>query len=221
MARYIAALIFGAGGIAILLSLGFWQVQRLAWKTDILNEIDARIVAAPVDLPVEPDPAKDRYLPVVVDGSLTGQELHVLFSLKGKGPGYRVISVLESDGRRVLVDRGYIPTDQKETARPAGRVTVTGNLYWPEEVDKYTPAPDATRQIWFARDVPAMAEQLGTEPVLIVAREATDALVEPVPVDSATIPNDHLQYAITWFLLAAVWLGMTGFLLWRIRQRTA
>ena len=57
---------------------------------------------------------------------------------------------------------------------------------------------------------------------MVVAREvAGDAQgIAPVPVGTGTIPNDHLEYAVTWFSLAAVWAGMTGFLLWRIRQRT-
>lgn len=221
MSKYIAALMFGVGGIAILLWLGFWQVQRLEWKTTILNDIDARIVAKPVTLPAEPDPVDDRYLPVIAAGRFTGEEIHVLFSIKGKGPGYRILSVFEAQERRVLVDRGFVPTDQKAAPRPEKSTSVTGNLYWPEEIDSFTPEPDQKAQIWFARDVPRIAELLNTEPLLIVARSDTGDGVTPVPVDSATIPNDHLQYAITWFLLALVWFGMTAFLIWRIRQRTA
>jgi surfeit locus 1 family protein len=97
---------------------------------------------------------------------------------------------------------------------------VEGNLHWPEEVDGFTPAPDARTGLWFARDVPAMAEALGSEPVLIVARSPTAPGIEPLPVDTSHIPNDHLGYAVQWFGLAAVWLGMTAYLLWRIRRRT-
>lgn len=221
MKRYIAALIFGLGGIAILLSLGVWQMQRLAWKEAVLAEIDARVDDAPVALPLQPDPEVDRYLAVKAEGIFTGEELQILFSLKGKGPGYRIISVFETEDRRVLVDRGYIPTDQKEAERGFRPLTVVGNLYWPDEVDSFTPEPDLKAEIWFARDIPAMAEALFTEPVLIVARTPTGDGVDPVAVDSSTIPNDHLQYAITWFLLAAVWFGMTAFLIWRIRHPTA
>jgi surfeit locus 1 family protein len=65
-----------------------------------------------------------------------------------------------------------------------------------------------------------MAAALGTEPVLIVARTDTGDGITPLPVDTAGIPNNHLNYALTWFCLAAVWLGMTLLLLWRIRRRT-
>ena len=66
-----------------------------------------------------------------------------------------------------------------------------------------------------------MADVLQTEPVLLVAKSHTGGGIEPLPVETSSIPNDHLQYAITWFLLTIVWLGMTGFLLWRIKRRTA
>ena len=77
------------------------------------------------------------------------------------------------------------------------------------------PAPDLARNVWFARDVAQMAVVLGTEETLVVARDAVVPGIEPMPVDTAGIPNDHLNYAITWFLLAAVWAGMTGLLIWR------
>ncbi len=224
MLRYIAPSVIGIVGCAFLISLGVWQVQRLEWKTAILDDIDARIAASPVELPGDPDPEADRYLPVALEGQFTGDELHILFSLKGKGPGYRIIaSYVTQDDRRVLVDRGYIPIDQKEAPRPAEDMDIVGNLYWPNEIDEFTPTPDLSRDIWFARDVPAMASELDTEPVLVVVREesGSDQFVTPVPVDSATIPNDHLQYAVTWFGLAIVWFGMTAFWLWRIRQKRA
>jgi len=92
-------------------------------------------------------------------------------------------------------------------------VTITGNPHWPDEIDGFTPAPDLAANIWCARDVPALAEALGTEPVLIVARQMSQdrAPVTPLPVDTAGIPNDHLEYAVTWFSLAAIWVAMTAY----------
>jgi surfeit locus 1 family protein len=131
-----------------------------------------------------------------------------------------VIEVFETDGRRVMVDRGFIPEGQRAEPRPSGPAMVVGNLHWPEEVDGFTPEPDARTGLWFARDVPAMADRLRSEPILIIAREATAPGIEPIPVDISGIPNDHFGYAVQWFGLAAVWLGMTAYLLWRIRRRT-
>ena len=223
--RMIFPILIGLVGAAVLIGLGVWQLQRLAWKEGILAAIEARIQADPVALPVAPNQEADQYLPVEVTGTFTGEGLDVLVSRKQSGAGYRVIAVMETGGRRVLVDRGFLPEEMRAVPRPgpaAGEVTVRGNLLWPDEVDGYTPAPDAKTGIWFARDLPAMAQALGAEPVLIVQWAATleDASVDPMPVDTTNIPNDHLGYAIQWFGLALVWLGMTAYLLWRIRRQT-
>ncbi|MDG3040653.1 SURF1 family protein [Roseicyclus marinus] len=222
MGRMISVAVFGAVGIAILVSLGVWQLQRLGWKEAILADIEARIADAPVALPDAPDPEADRYLPVEVAGRIGEEALRVLVSQRGIGAGYRLISVLETaGGRRVLLDRGVLPVADDLPAPPDGVVAVLGNLHWPEERDGFTPENDVAGNIWFARDVGVMAAHLGTEPVLVIARamEPAEAGVTPLPVTSEGIPNDHLNYAVTWFLLALVWLGMTVFLLWRIRLR--
>ncbi|WP_375260948.1 SURF1 family protein [Palleronia sp.] len=220
--RWIGLAFIGLGGLAVLLTLGFWQVTRLQWKAGLLNDIETRIAAAPVDLPADPDPEADRYLPVEVSGRTTGTELHVLVSTRQTGAGYRIIAPFETGARRIMVDLGVVPTTEKEPLRPAQRLSVAGNLHWPRESDRFTPDPERDRNIWFARDVDAMAEALGTEPLLIVARQLEPAVpgVTPLPVTETNIPNDHLQYAITWFSIAALWAGMTVLLGWRMAGRT-
>ncbi|WP_372571305.1 SURF1 family protein [Ruegeria jejuensis] len=219
MRRVLFLLIFGLAGFGVLVALGSWQVQRLAWKEGVLADIDARISGAPSALPAHPDPVEDRYRPVALSGEVLPGEVHVLVSVKRVGPGYRIIAPFVTDGRRILVDRGFIRLEDRDTPRALGVMEVTGNLHWPQEIDNYTPEPDTKENIWFARDVPTLADELGTEPILLIARSATDPNITPLPVDSAGIPNDHLQYAVTWFGLAAVWAGMTGFFLWRTRAR--
>ena len=219
MRRYIAPLIFGVGGVAILLSLCVWQVQRLSWKQAKLAEIESRIAAAPVPLA---DADLQEFFAVTATGTITDEEAHVLTSRKPDGAGFRVISVFETDGRRFLVDRGFVPEIDKNASRDPIEVTIVGNYRNVEESDSFTPEPDLAKNIHFARDVPVMAQVLNAEPVLIILRDTSEAN-SPVriwPVDTAGIPNNHLNYAITWFLLAIVWAGMTAFLLWRIRQRT-
>lgn len=220
--RVISVVMFGLLGMAVLVSLGVWQLQRLAEKEGVLAEIAARIEAAPVVLPEVVDREADRYLPVAATGRFEGETVRVLVSLQGAGPGYRLISGFEVDGRRVLVDRGYLAERAEQPEPPVGDVTVTGNLHWPDEVDGFTPDADIARNIWYARDVDALAAYLGTEPVFVIAREisAPDAPVTPLPVSVEGIPNNHLGYAIQWFGLALVWLGMTAFLLWRITRRS-
>jgi surfeit locus 1 family protein len=211
--RLLFPLALGLVGCAILIGLGTWQLGRLAWKQGILSEIEARIAAAPGPLPAQG--AATPYMPVTVTGDLGGDRLRVLVSRKQIGPGYRIITALETeDGRRVLLDLGFV-RDGAPLPQATGRVTVTGNIHTPDEIDSYTPAPDLPRNMWFARDVAQMSVALGTEETLIVARSPVVPGIEPMPVDTAGIPNDHLNYAITWFLLAAVWAGMTGLLIWR------
>lgn len=209
--RLALPILFGLAGTAVLIWLGLWQLHRLDWKEGILAAIEARIGAAPVALPAVPDEARDEYLAVTAAGEIGQPEILVQSSLKLVGPGFRVIAPFETAGRRILVDRGFVPDDQRRTPRPPVAAALTGNLHWPDETDSFTPAPDAKTGIWFARDVPALAQALGTEPVLLVVRTTTEdpLAVRPLPVDTAGIPNDHLQYAITWFLLAAVWAAMS------------
>ncbi|MFB9150877.1 SURF1 family protein [Roseovarius ramblicola] len=212
-------LIFGIAGVAVLLGLGKWQLDRLAWKEGILADIEARISAAPVALPDDADPEADRYLPVRVTGGMSARTLRVLVSRKQVGAGYRLISALDTGTRRVLLDRGFIKVGEDIPA-PAGAVTVTGNLHWPDDRLSSTPENDVPGNMWFARDIAQMAEVLGTEPLMIIARELSppEQGVTPLPVDTRGIPNDHLNYAITWFSLAAIWAAMTGAFIWRGRR---
>ncbi len=220
--RMVVPILFGLIGAAILISLGMWQAQRLVWKQAILTRIELRINAAPVALPLAAaNDADIQFLSVRAAGRFTGDEVHVLASTKDYGAVYRIIAAFETDsGRRVLVDRGIVAHTKKQATRPALDAIITGNIRTPDEVDAYTPEPDLQKNIWFARNVPEMARVLSSEPILIVLRETSEnnPAVAPLPVDTSGIPNNHLNYAITWFLFALAWLGMTGYWLWRIRR---
>jgi len=212
-------MIFGLVGVAILMSLGFWQLQRLTWKTSILAEIDARLAKPPVTLPINPDPATDKYLQVEVTGKIVKGELHVLTFGEG-GPGFRVIApMLLEDGRLILVDRGFLAETEKDVMRTGGDLTAVGSLVWPQETDKYVPDPNREKNIWFARDVNLMAETLKTEQVMLaISRSSNNDGITPQLV-SVNISNRHLEYVMTWFSLAAIWVGMTGYALWRIKPK--
>jgi surfeit locus 1 family protein len=220
LARYLVPLIFGLAGIAVLVSLGVWQVQRLAWKEGVLADIEARIAAEPVALPDSLDPEADRYLPVEVSGTVGDEALRVLVSQKTVGAGYRVISALDTGDRRILLDRGFIKVAEDIPAAPEGEATVRGNVHWPDDRNSSTPKNDVEGNTWFARDLEQMAGVLNTEPLMVVARDTSfsDAPVTPLPVDTGNIPNDHLEYAVTWFGLAAIWAVMSGYFLWRMRK---
>jgi surfeit locus 1 family protein len=221
LSRIFLPLVTGLIGTAILVGLGIWQMERLDWKRGILTEIDARIGGDPAPLPATGDPETDRYQPVRLVGTVEPDELYVLVSRKQVGAGYRVISpFVTEDGRRILVDRGFIPVDARDTDRDGGEKTIIGNLHWPDDRTSATPENDVSGNTWFARDVGQMADVLNTEPLLVIARNMSpaDPGVTPLPVDTSGIPNDHLQYAITWFSLAVVWLIGTIALVWRLRQ---
>ena len=219
--RMIFPILMGIVGCAVLVVLGVWQVQRMHWKTGVLAEISAMIGADPVPLMAAPEERADKYRPVMMDGRFTGDFVQILAGDGRSIPGVRIIEAFEmTGGRRVMVDRGYLDGDARSIPRPPHAAHVVGNLHWPQDSDSYTPVPDLKAGLWFARDLPTMAAFLHTEPVLIVARDPTGDGIEPVPVDTSNIPNDHWGYAIQWFSLAVVWAGMTLYLLWRIRQRT-
>lgn len=223
--RYLAPLLIGIAGTAVLVTLGSWQLQRLSWKQDMLARIEARIEAPAVALPARPDADRDQYLAVEIEGESSGPEVRVLVSRRETGPGYRILTRFDTtDGRAILLDRGFVPERQRDAARAPAQGRITGNLLWPNEVDQgFTPEPDRARNIWFARDLGALAAELGTAPLLVVQSgpEGVASAPRPWPVDTASIPDNHLQYAVTWFSLAVFWMGMTLYWLWRIRRRTA
>ncbi|MEY1554765.1 SURF1 family protein [Yoonia sp. R2331] len=221
MRKIIFPLLLTLAGCAVLIWLGVWQVNRLAWKEDILAGIDARMAGAPVPLPDTPTEKADEYRAVTAMGITGPQELHVLTSGTAAGTGYRVITSFDLGGRVVLLDQGLLPLEAKDTPAPEQAVTVTGNLLWPDDVNSSTPDPDLPKNIWFGRDLAAMADTLGTEPLLIVAAEMSpaDPRTTLLPIDSANIKNDHWEYAVTWFGLAAVWAVMGAFLIRRTLQK--
>lgn len=220
MRRYIFPVLMGVVGVAILMSLGFWQLRRMEEKRVYLDEIAARISNAPIPLPDVPEEGPHKFQAVWAEGRFTGEYLEVLAGQKDASPGVLVVEAFAlPDGRRIMVQRGFIEDEARDVPRAPHDAKVEGNLHWPQDTNSFTPPPDEKTGLWFARDVPAMAAKLKTEPTFIVASVPTGDGITPVPVDTSGIPNDHWGYAIQWFLLAATWAGMTVFLLWRIRTR--
>ncbi|MCF2869808.1 SURF1 family protein [Octadecabacter sp. G9-8] len=210
MRKLLFPLVIGLGGIAVLLYLAFWQLDRLDWKLGVIADINARVAADPVPLPEQVDAEADNYLTVIMQGAATGEEIRFLDSGTAAGTGHRIISAFETaDGRRVMLDQGLLPLYADAVDPFTGDVTVQGNLIWPDDISDQAPEGDE----WYARDVAAMAQALNTEPVLVVLSAASqyDDRLTPLAVDTRNIKNDHLEYAITWFLLAVVWLSMTMF----------
>ncbi|MCG3267961.1 SURF1 family protein [Yoonia sp. I 8.24] len=220
--KLIFPLLLGIAGCGVLVSLGVWQVQRLAWKENILTELDERLTGAPAPFTTAATEVADEYTRVTLAGTPTGDELHVLTSGTAAGTGYRVISkfVLD-DGTAILVDLGLLPLNNRDAAPLIAPMQITGTLLWPDDQNDSTPDPDLAKNIWFARNTQIMAAELSTEAFMVVVSTATpvDPRLTPLPVATSGIKNDHLEYAITWFSLAFVWAVMTLFLIFRTTRQ--
>ena len=221
MRRFWFIVFIGFAGTACLLYLGKWQIDRLYWKLDVLKKIDQKIAAVPVLLPAEPSESVHKYLSVEISGQFLQESIRVLASKKRYGAGYRIIHVFRTNGRRLLVDLGFVGLETDYDIDLSSDISLVGNLHWPDELDNFTPEPDLENNIWFARDVERVASALQTEPILIILKDSTlkDKNIKPMPIDTTHIPNDHLQYAITWFSLAIICALMSWLLIWTTRQK--
>ena len=227
-------------GIAGLMWLGVWQIERRAWKLDLIARVDARVHAVPVAAPGPKDwPAinakDDEYLRVSVTGHFLHDRETLVTAVTNEGAGYWVLTPLKTanglSGFEVLINRGFVPSDKKEReARAAGEVggevTVTGLLRMTEPKGAFLRANDISADRWFSRDVDAIAIKRGLDnyaPYFIDA----DATANPggYPIGGLTVidfPNNHLVYALTWFALASMLLwAFLRFLREELRIRRA
>jgi surfeit locus 1 family protein len=219
--------LFTVPALLVLVGLGTWQLQRLAWKTALIEEVQSRQAAPPIPLPERiDDPMALRYRKVIVQGTFDhAKEMH-LFAHTARGNlGYQVITPLKrDDGTWVLVNRGWVPDERKDPAtrkegQVAGPVTITGTARpaWPRHM--FVPDNDPATNHWFYGDLAGMAAHAGIEaaPVFVEA----DATPNPggLPIGGQTpiddIPNNHLQYALTWYFLAVGLAGVYFVYHWR------
>jgi surfeit locus 1 family protein len=221
-----------AVAMVILVGLGVWQVQRLAWKEALLARVAALQGAPAVPL----GPVLDRiaagadagFTRVSVDCPGLGQAPFLeLFSVREAGAGVRLISACKvASGRygSVLVDRGFV-SDQvsaRPAVDPASRAPIhmVGVLRVPDRATFVTPKNELAANRWYSRDVPAMAKALGVAapaPLILMAETSTNPewkALDPQPLP-AEIPNRHLEYALTWFGLAAALACVYAATLWK------
>lgn len=213
--------------------LGIWQVHRRVWKLDLIAQIDARIHAAPVDAPgpagwPSVDADHDAYRRVRARGVFLNDKEAEVQAVTDLGAGYWVITPLATDrGFTVLVNRGFVPMEQKDPAtRPGsqihGPVEVTGLLRITEPHGAFLQTNDPADNQWHSRDVAAIAQ---SRHLTDVAPYFIDADANPAqqngPAGGLTVidlPNSHLVYALTWFALAAFSFAATVFVV-RDRRR--
>jgi surfeit locus 1 family protein len=221
-------------GLVFLISLGIWQVHRLAWKDALIARIEARSLAAPVPLPpasqwptLKPDDYEYRH--VELRGRFDDREALVFRGSgpeSGEGPGYLVLAPLSlPDGTSVIVNRGFVPSAAKDRAArapPPGEVTLTGLMREPEPRNLFTPADRPDQDQWFTRDAGAIAAHFGltrAAPFSVDADYSGDP--KSLPRGGTTViafPNNHLAYALTWFGLAAALAGVFGAWAWQRLQ---
>ena len=224
--------LFTIPAIALMLVLGTWQVQRMNWKLDLLQTIHDRMVAAPVPLPAgQFDPVPWEYRQVTITGRFRhAQEIHLLAYTERGNLGYQVFTPLErSDGAAagqvVIVDRGWVPTENKDAAtRQPGQVedlvTVTGLARLPWRQGWFVPDNEVAKNIWFYGDVTAMQLLDGIQnmPAMFVAAgEAPNPGGLPIGGQTVlTLPNNHLEYALTWYAGAVVLAAI--YVIWHRRR---
>ena len=217
-------------GIVILIGLGVWQVQRLHWKEALLAKVAALEAA-------QPRPVND-----ALDGRIASADLDFirvaatcpdiettaylkLYAVRDVA-GVRLITPCTLTGSRyktILVDRGFVRQEQIPTltSGQGERLDqpIVGVLRKGDARNFLTPVNLPAQGLWYWRDIPAMAKALGADnpapTFLMLERPAPKAFgPTPAPVP-AEIPNNHLQYALTWFGLAASLLGVYLASLWR------
>jgi len=215
--------------MTIMIALGVWQIQRMHWKEGVLAHVAALKNSAPV--PAGPVLAANRdvdFRRVVIDcPGLAAAPYVELYGVREGEAGSRLISACAVEAgpyRSVLVDRGFV--QDTVSARPAVKtgdttpLRIIGVLRIPEKGNWFSPPNDPAARHFYIRDAAEMARLLGAPapaPVFLLTETATNpewpALVPaPLPED---IPNNHLQYVLTWFGLAAALAGVYAAVLWR------
>ena len=229
MPRLLLPTLFSALAFLVLCGLGVWQIERLYEKEALLERIDQSLKADAVAMPQEADwpplkPDDYTYRKVIVSGHFDHKHEAHLFGFivtddKGSTtPGYFILTPLElSDGSRVIVNRGFAPEamkaqDQRKAGLIDGMVTLQGLMRVPERQGLFTPTDDFENNIRFLRDPTAIAASFGLQRV---APFIIDADATPVPGrwpegghTVVSVPNNHLEYALTWFGLALVLIGV-------------
>ncbi len=210
--------------IALLLGLGFWQIERMYWKSELIGELQTRSGGPAIALPLDDRISIDdlMYRKVTVSGRfMNAAEMHLLNRVRGGVPGIHLITPLvrADGGGTILVDRGWVPLDwQGSPVDAEAVVTVTGIVRVPEPpgmlVRWLTPENQPRDNEWFSIDLAAMAGNAGVLPFTdyyVLATGEAPPPAAPYPaanVWAVDLPNDHLSYAITWFSLAAALLAI-------------
>ena len=224
-ARLLTLVLVSLVVVAGLSSLGFWQLRRLAWKEALIAEVDtrAKVPAVPlVDDWTKLTPDHDEYRHVTLKGVFAKSRSAYLFATPlhprpgEDAPGFLVVTpVLLADERIVLVERGFIEAvkaaalEKADNMAPLAPVTISGLMRFDEASRWFQPADDVAHRVFYARNVAAVAKSLGIAHAapFILDADADAPVGGPEPGQTRiSFPNNHLEYAWTWFGLAGAWV---------------
>jgi surfeit locus 1 family protein len=223
--------LFALVALAILLSLGSWQLQRKAWKQGLMAQISARATAAPIPLTEalrRAGQADDvEYLRVRVVGKYWhDREVH-LHAIEGSTAGWHVLTPLETaDGTVVFINRGFVPNALKSPSSRAGGLVAGEAEFnglvrrYPNSKALFTPENAPMRSEWYWLDRAAMqtAARIDsgkrTAPFIVDMERVTVAVPPAGGATRLTLPNRHFEYALTWFGLAATLVGVYAAFAW-------
>ena len=214
--------LFTLVAVVVCAGLGAWQLDRLHWKRGLIAAREAALVAAPVEPPRTPaEAAAMEFRRVTTQGEFQNEgEILLITPGPTGGSVYEVLTPLRAaDGRIIFVDRGFVPADlhdpvKRAAGQSAGTVRVTGlvGLPPPRKPSWFRPDNQPERNLWFWLDLPAMAAAnrlSNVAPFYIIADTTPNPGGWPKPRDfTEPLPNNHLQYAITWFALAVAALSV-------------
>jgi surfeit locus 1 family protein len=200
----------------VLVALGTWQVQRLHWKEGLIAQLSSTVDLPAAAMPAATSLQQLEYHHLRFTGTYLNQGELYRHAIASDGtPGVDVITPLRLDnGDIVFVDRGFVPKDRRDPAtRTAGEIagatTVTGLLRLPAKPPWFLPANEPKENLWFSMDLPAMAAADHLTHVMPFYLSA-DATPVPggFPIGGAhvSLPNNHLEYALTWYGLAVLCL---------------
>lgn len=229
--------VFAFGALAVLIILGSWQVKRLIWKEALIANVETKVKANPVpfatvESQLTGKTKKDRqaleYQPVTVSGTLDHDKEMFYFATLDGDAGFHVYTplTLSGSGKTVIINRGFVPTEQKlgaarPNSQPTGDINVTGLVRFPdiEKPNRFLPDNDPKANIFFWRSMDDMIQMAGldaekTSPIFVYENKLDN---NRLPIGGVTIiefPNNHLGYAVTWYGLALTLIGVYMALAW-------
>ena len=188
--------------ILTLLSLGFWQIYRLNWKLELIEQIENSLKNDPVELS---NIEKKNYLRIKTSGDIDFDKQIYLYNLNDAGkPGFEVINPIKIGDENYLVNRGWIPFEKKDLPEInlVDQNQIVGTLMLQTKASTFKPENDIEKNYWFTLDREDIFKFTGRNFSEYVIYLNGEFKIPKPRVITAKISNNHKKYAITWFSMA-------------------